>query len=487
MSTKFSQALALMREAFEDAQTGAEYLPCVDLAAEVDGAQQVINAACAVQTLRVAQYAAREQEQDPSGAWVEVDHGLGHVGEFAPDCFGPMLAMGFIAAGRKVNTAAVLASRLPVTLAAMSAGDLDPWRATIIATQLTEASTPSCAAVEALIYPAVLGLTPGEVTKKVRKVLGRVDADALRAKAAKERLDRFVHAYPSQVPGLTTWVASLPAAESAACWAGIDELAHQMSGDDPTRTLEQCRADALVDLMLTNVAVTTTVTLMIPVQTATVDEPDGSLERDLIVRHGTNTDPGNTDHGTNTDHGNTDHGTDTDPGTHPDQDVRQGGPTPTSPGTRCLNPLANTDDFGRPTPEPNPLVEPTWTQIAAMGYEIPGIGVIGGDIVAGILDKFDTRIARVLLDERTGVVIETSTDTYLPNQAMRRFIGKRDGHCRFPGCARNAQRCEPDHVIAYSQGGPTAPWNLISLCKHHHRVKHQARWALTMTRDGDCT
>jgi len=133
------------------------------------------------------------------------------------------------------------------------------------------------------------------------------------------------------------------------------------------------------------------------------------------------------------------------------------------------------------------LVEPSWAQIAAMGYEIPGIGVIGGDVVASILDKFDTRIARVLLDERTGVVIETSIDTYRPNRAMRRFVQKRDGHCRFPGCVRNAKRCEPDHVIPYSRGGPTAPWNLACLCKHHHRVKHQAGWTLTMSRDGVCT
>jgi len=283
MIDKFSQALTLMREAFADAQTGSEFLPCVDLAAEVDGAQQVINAAAAVQALRVAQYASREQEQDPCGTWAEVDHGLGHVGEFASDCFGPMLAMGFIAAGRKVEAAAILASRLPATLAAMSAGDLDPWRATIIATQLAEANAASCAAVESLIYPAVLDEAPGAVTKRVRRVLARVDADALRLKAAKERLDRFVHAYPSQIPGLTTWVASLPAADSAACWAAIDALAHQMAGVDPTRTLEQARADALVDLMLTNVQVATTVTLMIPVQTLTVDEPDDALERDLIV------------------------------------------------------------------------------------------------------------------------------------------------------------------------------------------------------------
>jgi hypothetical protein len=286
------------------------------------------------------------------------------------------------------------------------------------------------------------------VTKRVRRVLARVDADAVRLKAAKERLDRFVHAYPSEVPGLTRWVASLPAAESAACWAAIDELAHQMSGDDPTRTLQQCRADALVDLMLGNVQVATTVTLMIPVQTATVDEPDDALERDLLVRE----------------------------------------PNPAGGGAApgYLDPLARMDDFGQPAADPNPLVEPSWTQICAMGYEIPGIGVIGGDVVAGILQRFDTRIARVLLDERTGVLIETGIKEYRPNPAMRRFVNKRDGHCRFPGCARAARRCEPDHVIPFSRGGPTAIWNLVSICKHHHRVKHEAGWALTMSRDGHC-
>jgi hypothetical protein len=154
---------------------------------------------------------------------------------------------------------------------------------------------------------------------------------------------------------------------------------------------------------------------------------------------------------------------------------------------RILNPLANTNDFGQPTPALGPTVEPSWAQIAATGYEIPGIGVIGGDMVAGILEKFDTRIARVLLDEHTRLVIETSLDTYRPNRAMRRFIQKRDGHCRFPGCRRNAKRCEPDHVTPYSRGGSTAPWNLAALCKHHHRVKHQAGWTLSMTRDGICT
>jgi hypothetical protein len=291
MFDKFSQALALMREAFEDAQTGSGSLACADLAAQVDGAQQVLNAASAVQALRVAQYAGRVSEQDERGQWVEVDHGLGQVSEFASDCFGPMLAMGPAAAGRKVATCVALASRLPVTLAAMSAGDLDWWRATVIATELAQASGQSCSAVEALIYPPVLAESAGAVTRRVRRVLARVDADAVRLRAAKERLERFVQAYPSRVPGLTSWVASLPAADSAACWSAIDDLAHRMHGDDPSRTLQQCRADALVDLMLSNVAVSTTVTLMIPVQAATVDEPHDALERDLLARDQPQPDP----------------------------------------------------------------------------------------------------------------------------------------------------------------------------------------------------
>jgi hypothetical protein len=85
MFDKYSQALALMREAFEDARAGSGSLAPADLAAEVDGAQRVVNAASAVQALRVAQFAGREQERDGVGVWVDVDYGVGHVSEFASD------------------------------------------------------------------------------------------------------------------------------------------------------------------------------------------------------------------------------------------------------------------------------------------------------------------------------------------------------------------------------------------------------------------
>src|SRR4026207_1536534 len=110
MIDKLSQALALLREAFEDAQAGAVNVASVDLAAEVDGAQRVINAASAVQALRGAADGGGGAEEDGAGARGEVDRGVGHLGQFAADCFGPMLAMGPVAAGRKVEVAAALAS-----------------------------------------------------------------------------------------------------------------------------------------------------------------------------------------------------------------------------------------------------------------------------------------------------------------------------------------------------------------------------------------
>jgi len=147
---------------------------------------------------------------------------------------------------------------------------------------------------------------------------------------------------------------------------------------------------------------------------------------------------------------------------------------------------AGTDDFGQPTGDRHRFVEPSWTQICAMGFEVPGVGVIPGDVVAAITDRFDTHIRRVLLDTRTGVVAETGTAVYRPSAAIRRHVELRDGTCRFPGCARRADRCELDHVIAWPQG-PTTAGNLQAVCKHHHRAKHQGGWAVTMTPAGLCT
>lgn len=67
-------------------------------------------------------------------------------------------------------------------------------------------------------------------------------------------------------------------------------------------------------------------------------------------------------------------------------------------------------------------------------------------------------------------------DTYRPSTRLRRLLNARDRHCRWPGCRRPAPRCDADHTIPFSEGGPTRTDNLALLCRRHHRLKHASPW-----------
>ena len=271
--------------------------------------------------------------------------------------------------------------------------------------ETAETTAAGCAQVEAVILPRVCHETGGQVRARTRRALVLVDADAVRLRAAKARLERSVRVWPSPVVGLSEWVAVLPAHESALCKAAVDEHAGALRREDPGLSMDQARADALVDLVLARVQVSTTVHLTMPVQTAAGDAAGLGA-------------PG-----------------------------RQG---------------------------------------AVIGSEVPGIGVIPSDVVAGICSSFDTRIRRVLLDQVAGTTVETGAKGYAPPAAVGRFVRHRDGHCRAPGCARSARFCDLDHVIPWPSG-PTDPTNLLTLCRRHHRMKHRTRWRVSMARDGVVT
>ena len=59
--------------------------------------------------------------------------------------------------------------------------------------------------------------------------------------------------------------------------------------------------------------------------------------------------------------------------------------------------------------------------------------------------------------------------------ALRRAIEVRDRHCQHPsGCDEPADRCDVDHIVPASRGGPTSQGNGRLECKVHNRnpVKH---------------
>jgi hypothetical protein len=90
-----------------------------------------------------------------------------------------------------------------------------------------------------------------------------------------------------------------------------------------------------------------------------------------------------------------------------------------------------------------------------------------------------------LVTDTAGRVLDASR-SYSPPPRLRDHVIARDPTCRFPGCRRNACRCELDHLIPYPRGS-TAVENLHPLCPRHHHLKHEAGWRVQRSGDGTTT
>ena len=86
---------------------------------------------------------------------------------------------------------------------------------------------------------------------------------------------------------------------------------------------------------------------------------------------------------------------------------------------------------------------------------------------------------RLITDPVSGVVIDVGRTRYRPPAGLADLVRARDRACVFPTCQTPAERCDIDHLTAWSQGGTTSLDNLATLCEAHHRLKHTPGWALT--------
>jgi len=89
-------------------------------------------------------------------------------------------------------------------------------------------------------------------------------------------------------------------------------------------------------------------------------------------------------------------------------------------------------------------------------------------------------------DPDTGHVTDLTSPRYTPPEALKTFVQVRDRTCRFAGCTRRARHCDVDHRVAWPQG-QTCDTNCHSLCRRHHRSKHEGGWHVTAITPGCAT
>jgi len=445
----------------------------------VAAAQRVISAVTAVQAVAIEAWGRREGEQlridKAQWAAVVLTDGTNPRGinaarrrlrdgvpndehDFMPSYLAPVLRLSPRSAARRYESARVLVGLLPATLAAMRAGDLEPHRAQQVVDEVPTDNPVVCGLVEAVLFPKIVDKASTRVGQLARKAVAAADPAAVARKAEEAQQDRFVFAGPSGLPGLMRLEAEVEAGKGARVWAAIQELAARYLKDEVAATMGQARADALVDLVLTNVSVSTVVDLALPAGFAT--GAPGSLGSWPSCGRGSAS------------------GGDQVAGGGVRVGLRAGGSVLEDHSTAVL---VDADQVVE-----DASVVRLLRGLPRVGVLDHRVGTVTSETIEAILTDPDTVFRRLVIDPDTGWLLDSGATTYHPGRHLAKTIRKRDVLCRFPGCATAARFCDLDHVIAFPVGS-TVLRNLACLCRRHHRLKTHGHWSLAMSPDGVCT
>lgn len=126
-----------------------------------------------------------------------------------------------------------------------------------------------------------------------------------------------------------------------------------------------------------------------------------------------------------------------------------------------------------PTPPPGPLfsVLVDWPTVSGRICELAN----GHPVAPAALVPW---LAAAELERavwRAPTRIEVSATSRFFTGATRRAIELRDRRCSHPFCSLPAERCQVDHIVAFTDGGPTTQANGQLLCPFHNRLKESRR------------
>jgi hypothetical protein len=411
---------------------------------------------------------------------------LSEVSEWAVDEVAVALRLTSTAASAMLVDSVLLTERLPATLAALRGGRVS-WRHAQVMTDLVaRLSDELRPIVEARMLERVGGKTASQLRVAARRLIMKLDADALAQRVTEAIRGRRVVLYPGD-DGMATLSAVLPVPVARAVLDALRQYAEAAATEGDDRTLGQRMVDCLVDLVLRPgehgmPPVQARLTLVAAVETLLGSDEPGEVDGHLV----------------------------------PAEMVRQ---LAVALGLLPEPPAATVTSGGEDDGAPDDgsvdhvQVEEADRQRRG-GTTAAAIGAVTGSrsaaAVAAVSALLRTRSLRgtalehrphvALVDELTGQLVALSdafglrrgqslgpppdSPGYSPEAELDRFVRHRDRRCRFPGCRARPIRCDLDHTVPWPWG-PTSAGNLCCLCRHHHRLSHQAPgWRLRGLDDG---
>jgi hypothetical protein len=163
------------------------------------------------------------------------------------------------------------------------------------------------------------------------------------------------------------------------------------------------------------------------------------------------------------------------------------GPDRRSPSERRGDAFADIVRLAAGCPDvPNEAGEPVSLMVTVRLDDLKtgiGHGLIDGywNISAAEIRRMacDAQVIPVVLGSK-GETLDVGRATRIVPRRIRRALIHRDKGCSFVGCDKKAKWTEAHHIREWSRGGPTSLENLTLLCRHHHRVIHNAEWEIRM-------
>jgi hypothetical protein len=155
----------------------------------------------------------------------------------------------------RLAQATTLVAELPRTLAAVADGSISAAHATVLAEAVWQlpADRPEFpAALEQAVLPPVLAagcITVPQLRRRVRRAVLALDPATAEQRHQRARAERRVEYHPGE-DGMAALTALLPAPDAQLLYTRLTTAAGLLPAEDH-RTLDQKRADLLVDAMLT--------------------------------------------------------------------------------------------------------------------------------------------------------------------------------------------------------------------------------------------